>query len=283
MPVTAKEPPVRRVGKPRSETQREGTHTVQRETQGVRDEPTNGSRVVSFPEPPRRRRRRRALIGAVITFCVVLLVMVLVIFTPLLQIRTVTVEGTRLAASEQVYLALEPLKGRTLIQVSEADARALLKDLPAVKDVDMVAIPPSTLQVTVLEYIPVAVLEQGKSFVLIDESGRKLGSAKDRASAKLPLIEGGTAAVNSDVFSSVTSVLASLPEEVLSRLKHASAKSVDSVQLQLEDGRRVFWGSADQNEAKAAVLQTLLEEPRSDPPVTEFDVSTPQRPVTRTE
>nr|WP_239536991.1 cell division protein FtsQ/DivIB [Arthrobacter roseus] len=209
--------------------------------------------------------------------------MVLVIFTPLLQIRTITVEGTRLSASENVYLALEPLKDRTLVQVSESDARHLLKDLPAVKNVETVAVPPSTLQVTVHEYIPVAVLEQGKSFVLIDETGRKLGSAKDRASAKLPLIEGGTAAVNSDVFSSVTSVLASLPEEVLSRLKHASAKSVDSVQLRLEDGRRVFWGSADENAAKARVLQALLQEPRSDPPVTEFDVSTPERPVTRIE
>lgn len=281
--MTSKKPPATRAGKSRSTSLGEGATPVTKDAPVAGNDSTKGSSVVSFPEPPRRRRRRYALIGGAVTVVVILLVMVLVIFTPLLQIQTITVEGTRLAAPEKVYSALEPLKGNTLVQVSEEDARELLKDLPAIKDVETVAVPPSTLQVTIHEYVPVAVLEQDGAFILIDESGRKLGSVKERSAAKLPLIEGGTAAVNSDVFSSVTSVLASLPEEVLSRLKYASAQSADSVQLQLEDGRRVFWGSANENAAKAGVLEALLRSAPSDPPVKEFDVSTPERPVTRVE
>ncbi len=247
------------------------------------DSSDEGSSVLSFPEPPRRRRRRRALIVASATGAVVLIVMVLVIFTPLLQIRTITVDETRLTSHEALVQALEPLKEQTLVQVSDEDARRLVQDLPAISDVEVVAVPPSGLHVKVREYAPVAVLKQGGSFVLIDESGRSLGSVNNRSAVKLPLIEGGNADVNSDVFGSITSVLSSLPEEVLSKLKYASAKSADSIRLQLEDGRRVFWGSADQNEAKSRVLQVLLRGEPSDPPIKEFDVSTPERPVTRTD
>ena len=75
--------------------------------------------------------------------------------------------------------------------------------------------------------------------------------------------------------------LVDLPPEILARLNHASAKSVDSVSLSLSGNQRIFWGSAEGNAPKAKVLEALLKVPAADPPVKEYDVSTPDRPVTR--
>lgn len=221
------------------------------------------------------------LTGSIIVVLVAALLAV-VLFTPALRITTITFDGNKLASSDAVARALEPLKGRSLVDVSDDDVNALLADLAPVHGADAAAMPPSTLHVTVHEYVPVAVLQEAGRFVLIDENGRRLGTAKDRTAAKLPLIEGGAEAVNSEVFSSITSVLSALPESLLAELGHASADSVDSIQLKLLDGRSVFWGSAERNAAKASVLQALLNAPENGPPAQEvFDVSTPERPVVR--
>ena len=237
--------------------------------------------VLAFPESPRRRRRRAVWISAVSAVVAVALFFVFLFYSPVLALKTVVVEGTELMPREQVEAALEPLKGQTLPTISDADVRALLKDRPEIEEIDVAAQPPSTLVVTITERVPVAVLQDGAQLVLIDEQGRRLAVAADRASVPLPLIDGGAEAVNLQVFPSITSVLAALPAEVLAKLESASAATVDSVELKLASGQTVFWGSADANEAKARVLEALMRMAPTDPPVQVYDVSTPDRPVTR--
>ena len=237
--------------------------------------------VLAFPESPRRRRRRVVWIGAVSAVAAVALFFVFLFYSPVLALKTVVVEGTELMPREQVEAALEPLKGQTLPTISDADVQALLKDRPEIEEIDVAAQPPSTLVVTVTERVPVAVLQDGAQLVLIDEQGRRLAVAADRASVPLPLIDGGAEAVNLQVFPSITSVLAALPADVLAKLESASAGTVDSVELKLASGQTVFWGSADANEAKARVLEALMRMAPTDPPVQVYDVSTPDRPVTR--
>lgn len=237
--------------------------------------------VLAFPEPPRRKRRRNVWIAAVSAVLLTGLFFAFLFFSPALALKTVTVEGTQLLPREQAEAALEPLKGRTLPSISDADVEGLLADRPEVESVKVAAQPPSTLVVTVTERTPVAVLQDGAQHVLIDEQGRRLAVAADRAAVPLPLIAGGTEAVNAEVFPSITSVLAALPAEVLARLESASAQTVDSVELKLNSGQTVFWGSADANAAKARVLEALLNMAPADPPVQVYDVSAPDRPVTR--
>ncbi|MCQ2001244.1 cell division protein FtsQ/DivIB [Arthrobacter zhaoxinii] len=237
--------------------------------------------VLAFPEPPARRRRRIAWITVGSALLATALFFVLLYFSPMLALKTVEVEGTSLLPRAQAEAALEPLKGQTLPTISDADVEDLLKDRPEIEKVEVAAQPPSTLVVKVTERIPVAVLQEGGGHVLIDEEGRRLAAAPDRAAVPLPLIAGGGEAVNAKVFPSITAVLAALPPEVLARLENASAQTVDSVELKLNSGQTVFWGSADANEAKARVLEALLKMEPSDPPVQVYDVSTPERPVTR--
>lgn len=241
----------------------------------------NDGTVIAFPEPPARRRRRWWLIGGIGTVLLVAGLIAYLVFSPALAVRTLDVQGNRLVADDQITAALAPLVGTSLTQIGEDDVRALLKEFPPIEAVSIAASPPSTLGVTVIERTPVAILESDGKFALIDSEGLQLTTVADRKSVALPLIDGGANAVNSAVFSSITDVLAALPGDIRERLVHASAKSIDSVELKLTDGKTIFWGSAEDNAAKARVIAALLTLPAQDPPVNVYDVSTPSRPVTR--
>lgn len=237
--------------------------------------------VLDFPARRRSHRLRNALLAVVAVVLVLGGVVAYVVFSPALALRAVVVEGNALVTTAEVDAALAPLMGTSLTRISPEKVRGLLADKAPIEDVDIAAEPPSTLVVTVRERVPVAVLQNGAEFVLIDSEGRQLTSVAQRDDVRLPLIDGGTNAVNSEVFSSITAVLAELPASVLSRLNNASAGSVDSIRLSLSGDRKIFWGSAERSAEKADVLEALLAIPETDPPVKEFDVSTPDRPVTR--
>jgi cell division protein FtsQ len=240
-----------------------------------------GATVLEFPEPPARRRRRVLLLTLLGLVLVVGGLLAYLIFSPVLALKHLRVEGNTLVSTEEVTAALEPLKGTSLTRLPDEKVEGLLRDKAPIEAVRVAAEPPSTLVVTIRERVPVAIVQKDKQFILIDSEGRQLKTVADRKAVKLPLIDGGTEAVNSEVFRSITAVLADLPPDILSRLNHASARSVDSVSLSLTGNQKIFWGSAERNTAKAKVLAALLKVPASDPPVKEFDVSTPDRPVTR--
>ncbi|WP_299164985.1 cell division protein FtsQ/DivIB [uncultured Arthrobacter sp.] len=245
------------------------------------DREDESATVIAFPEPRGRRRRRWWLAAAISAVLLVAGVIAYLVFSPALAVRTLDIQGNRLVPEDQITAALEPLMGRSLTRIGDDDVRALLDAFPPIEDVSVAAAPPSTLSVTVMERTPVAILESGESFTLIDSEGRQLTTVADRESVALPLIDGGTNAVNSSVFSSIADVLAALPEDIRKRLVHASADSIDSVELKLTDGKTIFWGSAEENAAKAQVIAALLAQPEQEPPVNVYDVSTPSRPVTR--
>ncbi|MCU1631885.1 MAG: peptidase [Micrococcaceae bacterium] len=238
-------------------------------------------KVLDFPAPRRSHRLRNLLLAITAVVLVLGGVVAYVIFSPALALRAVVVEGNALVATAEIESALAPLTGTPLTRISTGEVRALLDDQAPIEDVEIAAEPPSTLVVTVQERVPVAVLQEGGDFVLIDSEGRQLTTVAERDQVKLPLIDGGTNAVNSEVFSSITAVLAELPVSILSRLNNASAASVDSIRLSLTGDQRIFWGSSERSAEKAKVLEAMLAIPESDPPVREFDVSTPDRPVTR--
>ena len=245
------------------------------------DRDDDAGTVIAFPEPPGRRRRKWWLTGVISAVLIVAGLIAYLVFSPALAVRTVDVQGNQLVPEDQITAALAPLVGTSLTQIGDDDVRALLDGFQPIEDVSVAAAPPSTLSVTVTERTPVAILESGGKFILIDSEGRQLATVADRESVALPLIDGGTNAVNSAVFSSIADVLAALPTDIRERLVHASAGSIDSVELKLTDGKTIFWGSAEENAAKARVIAALLTLREQDSPVNVYDVSTPERPVTR--
>ena len=240
-----------------------------------------GWTVLDFPAPQRSDRLRNTLLAVLAVMVVLGGLVAYVIFSPALALRTVSVQGNTLVTTAEVQAALAPLTGIPLTRISREQVADLLADKAPVEDVRIAAEPPSTLVVTVEEREPVAVLQTGKEFVLVDAEGTQLTTVARRGDAELPLIDGGADAVNSEVFSSITAVLVELPAGILSRLNSASASSVDSIQLSLSGEQKIFWGSAERSAEKARVLEAMLSVRAADPHVKVFDVSTPDRPVTR--
>jgi cell division protein FtsQ len=238
--------------------------------------------VLAFPEP-KARRRRRILLGTIGVLAVLIAgILAAAVYSPLLALRTVTVEGTKILTPDQVQAALAPLQGKPLPQISNADVTALLQPLVQVKAVATQARPPSGLQVHITERVPVALVKQDTGFRLVDVDGVQLGTTTDAATVSLPVINGGAGALPTDLFHAITAVLGALPPDVLARLSDASATSADAVELKLVDGQTVVWGNAGEKELKAKVLAALLKAP-ADPknPVRVYDVSVPRHPVTR--
>ena len=258
-----------------------------------KDSPANGAatapaaqpgrdNVLSFPEP-KSRRRRRILQGTIAALAVLVAgILAAAVYSPVLALQSVTVEGTKLLTPDQVRTALAPLQGKPLPQISDNDVTALLQPFLQIKKVTTEARPPSTLQVTVTERVPVALLKQGEAHQLVDVDGVKLSDTADPESVPLPVIDGGDGTLPKDLFQAITEVLGALPADVLARLSNASAKSVDAVELKLVDGQTIVWGNAGEKELKAKVLEALLKAP-ADPknPVRIYDVSVPRHPVTR--
>lgn len=238
--------------------------------------------VLSFPEP-KAKRRKRILLGTAGALAVLVAgILAAAVYSPVLALQTVTVEGTKLLTTDQIQTALAPLQGKPLPQISDGDVTALLQPLVQVKEVSTQARPPSTLQVKVTERVPVALVKQGGAHQLVDADGVTLSDSADPAATLLPVIDGGGGTLPKDLFHAITGVLGALPADVLARLSNASAKSVDAVELKLVDGQTIVWGNAGEKELKAKVLEALLKAP-ADPknPVRIYDVSVPRHPVTR--
>ena len=103
--------------------------------------------MLSFPEPKAKRRKRILLSTVGIITGVVAAIVLAAVYCPLLALRTVTVDGTKLLSAEQVQTALAPLQGKPLPQISDEDVNALLQPLVQVKAVTVQARPPGTLAV----------------------------------------------------------------------------------------------------------------------------------------
>lgn len=266
--------------KPPRPAGRSGSTPVPGRAVGTGDAPRSGT-VLDFPGPRRSHRFRNTVLTLVSLAVVLGGLVAFAVFSPVLALRTIVVQGQSLTTADEIDAALEPLTGTSLTRISREDVLELLADKAPIEDVRIAAEPPSTLVVTIEERKPVAVVREGSEFVLIDSAGQHLAGVADREDVELPLIDGGTDAADSAVFSAITEVLAELPDPVLSRLTSASAGSVDSIKLSLDGDRTIFWGSSERSGEKALVVEAMLAMPAGDQPVKEFDVSTPDRPVTR--
>ena len=96
-------------------------------------------------------------------------------FSPALALKNLRVEGNSLLPAQDAEAALAPLLGTPLALISDSDAARTAGGPPgSARRVEVTAVPPSDLVVTVTERVPVAVLQNGREFLLIDEEGRQL-------------------------------------------------------------------------------------------------------------
>ncbi|NUP73494.1 MAG: FtsQ-type POTRA domain-containing protein [Sinomonas sp.] len=246
---------------------------------------TRSKDVLAFPVPRVKRIRRRAIIIGASTVAIVAALMAVLIFTPLLAVRTISVEGTKMVAPAQIQSVLAPLGGRPLPLVAPDEVSRLVAPIVQIKSVRTRAVPPNTLLVTVVERVPVALVKQADGFSVVVGDGVEIARTKDQAAYAVPVVDATGGPIAHPTFLAITSVLAALPTDILAQLATAKADSVDSVQLKLANGKTVIWGNAQDRDLKAKVLAALMkgtETPaKGQAPVSVYDVSVPRHPVTR--
>ncbi|MDO5742933.1 MAG: cell division protein FtsQ/DivIB [Micrococcaceae bacterium] len=238
--------------------------------------------MLDLPPGKGSRTRKRWLIGGGVLAALVIALVLVLTFSPILAIKSITVSGNTLVSDQKIQTALEPLLGVPLSQVGTGKVMELLAGEPVVKDAIVQTAEGNTLEVQIVEFVPVAVLLEGKARSLVGPDGRVLAKLGKKDKPGLPTIRSSAVTKDPQVFSMLTRVLSELPDKLLASVDHATATSKDFVELKLEDGTLVIWGNDEQSALKSEVLAALLDAPKDkQAPIKVYDISSPQHPVAR--
>jgi cell division protein FtsQ len=208
----------------------------------------------------RRTRTRRTLwltiAGIVVTLAVVLGV---AIFSPLLALRDIEVEGTSRIEKAEVIAAIDGQLGTPLALLDNQRIVRELSDFALIRSFVTETVPPGTLVIHIVEREPVAVIAAGERFAFIDPAGVVVRTMTERPD-DLPLIKvDGEATAGNVAFDSIVEVLLALPDKLLARVNSVTASTKDDVTFEFRGkGQTVVWGSVDLSAQKARVLDTLL-------------------------
>ena len=188
----------------------------------------------------------------------------------------VTGAGT-VVRSGDVDAVVAGVDGIPLPRLDTIGLRAAVLDVPGVREARVTRAWPRGLSIALVAREPVAAVPDGERVQLLDVEGVAVGRAK-KAPDGLPLVD--VPVGDARTLAAVLGVLEALPPELGTDVRSVAAKTQDTVTMELRDGARVDWGSADETELKAAVLQALRTAKKSRD-ATWFDVSAPTLPVTK--
>lgn len=227
---------------------------------------------------PGKRRRllppvsRWAVLGSVAGVVVLAGVLSwLLLFSSVLAVRTVEVSGSEGDTAAAVREIAAIPEGLPLARLDTDAVGERLLALPQVESVTVARSWPSTIRITVVERVPVALLGVEGVQWLIDRNGVLFAQVTEPP-AGVPVLE----AADDGATRAALDVIGALPADVRSRLARVSAESPESVILHLTGGRTVIWGSAEDSERKALVLAGVFGQPGQT-----IDVSSPSAVVIR--
>lgn len=220
-----------------------------------------------------RQRARRAAAWTTLGVVGAMVVLVLVaIFSPILALRQVVVEGTARVDGAAVQAELESQLGTPLALLDYGRIDAALAAFPVIESYSTETIPPGTMLVRIVERQPVVTVEApGGRFLHVDAAGVTVEELAERIPGVPLVTESGTTLPN-PAFDVAVEVLRSMSPEMRSQVDRITATTRDHVTLWLVGAvQSVEWGSADDSTRKAEVLARLQEIYGSTPGV--FDVS----------
>jgi cell division protein FtsQ len=206
----------------------------------------------------RARRRRAGWFAGIGVVLVLALLVVAAVYSPLLALRTITVDGTNRVSASAVEKALAPDLGTPLALLDDATITRQLGSFRLIRSYTTELQPPSTLIVHVTERTPVGVIQGADDFQLVDPAGVVVDRSAKRPDG-VPLIQLGDAPLSGPGFASMSEVLLALPDALRAQVDTVAALTHDDVTLTLRgSGQHVIWGSADQSALKAQVLSRLI-------------------------
>lgn len=200
----------------------------------------------------------------------------LVFFSATLQVRRVEVVGNELLSDGRIREVADVPLGEQLALVDLGRADARVGSLAEVRSVDVTRTWPDGVRITVVERTAVAVVELAGRLRGLDADGVVFRDYK-AAPKGMPRVRPSGSA-GTDALKEAATVVAALPQDLASRVDHVEVETVDQITLVMRDEREVLWGSAEESELKAEVVDKLLAAQRA--PF--YDVSVPGNPTYRT-
>ena len=207
------------------------------------------------------RRRRAAWFTLAGIVAVLAIVFAVAVYSPLLALRTITVEGAsgQLSAAE-VEAKVDGQLGTPLALVDFGQIRTQLGTFPLIRSYVTETIPPGTIVIHVVVRTPVATVKTGATYRQIDPAGVQVSTSSKRG--KLPLLSVPDQATNGPAFRSAVQVLLTMPASMLKKVTKVSATTTDDVRLTLRGGGpQIVWGASDNAALKAKVAAGLLKQP----------------------
>jgi cell division protein FtsQ len=195
-------------------------------------------------------------------------------FTPVMSVRNTVVDGIQAVSREEVVAAVAVRPGTPLLQVDTDKVADRVATIRRVASVRVQREYPSSLRVTVVERVPIAVKDYPDGSHLFDRDGVDFATAPPPPG--LPYIDVDNPGPIDPPTKAALQVLTALRPEVAGQVGRVAAPTVASIALTLTDGRIVVWGTTDRTDEKAEKLAALLTQPGRT-----YDLSSPDLPTVK--
>jgi cell division protein FtsQ len=198
----------------------------------------------------------------------------LLYFTPIMAVRNLVVDGLQAVPRDEVVGAVAVGTGTPLLQVDTDKVANRVATIRRVASVRVQREYPSSLRVTVVERVPVAVKDLPDGTHLFDRDGVDFATAPPPPG--VAYLDVDNPGPSDPPTKAALQVLTALRPEVVAQVGRIAAPSVASITLTLSDGRVVIWGTTDRTDEKAEKLAALLTRPGHT-----YDVSSPDLPTVK--
>jgi len=227
-----------------------------------------------------RTQVRRRLIRVIVPAAVVLLGVAAVWavwFSPLFSTKSVQVTGNSQASVEQIIEAAQVPIGTPLARVDTAAIKDRVKQVPVVADASVSRDLNGVIEISVTERVAVYTISVSSQYLLVDSTGTgflTVPSAPD----SLPMVKltVDDSEQSQRLMVDAATIIAALPDSVRASMTVMSAETPDTFTIDLANGAQILWGSAEESDLKAQVIDGLLNVDAH-----YYDVSSPSHPATR--
>lgn len=214
--------------------------------------------------------KRKLVFAAVAT--VVALLINLVWFSSVFDVRTVKILGTNLTTTAQVRTAAGIELGQPVARVDVAAVAERIRAIKVIESVDVRRGLPHSIVIDVHERVPIAATTAADgTWWLVDKQGVMFRKV-DKLQPGLTVVQAYT-----ELFRGIGARMAAgMPDWLRKRVATVSVYAEEDIRLEMKNGKIVRWGGEDKADRKAEVLYVLLKIPAK-----QYDVSAPNAPATQ--
>lgn len=214
---------------------------------------------------------KRRIIAAGIVTSVALIINV-VWFSSIFDVRTVKVLGTKLATVSQVRAAAQIKLGTPVARVDVSAVADRIRAIRVVESVDVRRGLPHSIVIDLHERVPIAATTASDgAWWLVDRHGVIF--------RKVATVPNGLTEVQAytEMFRGIGARMAAgMPNWLRARVAKVTVHAEEDIRLTMKNGKEVRWGNEAQSVRKAEVLFVLLRIHAR-----EYDVSAPNAPATK--